>query len=121
MVVINGIPNCDTMKKARKWLDAQGVEYRFHDFKKHGLDREMLLEWNRKVGWETLLNRRGMMWRKLSDEVKANIDEASAIEIMLETPTIIKRPVVDISGSLHVGFSETRYGELFRRGSLEDN
>ncbi|MEJ1381729.1 MAG: ArsC family reductase [Candidatus Sedimenticola sp. (ex Thyasira tokunagai)] len=113
MVVINGIPNCDTMKKARKWLDAQGVEYRFHDFKKHGLDREMLLEWNRKVGWETLLNRRGMMWRKLSDEVKANIDEASAIEIMLETPTIIKRPVVDVNREIHVRFSEAQYSKLF--------
>ncbi|WXG56161.1 MAG: ArsC family reductase [Candidatus Sedimenticola sp. (ex Thyasira tokunagai)] len=113
MVVIYGIPNCDTMKKARKWLDAQGVEYRFHDFKKHGLDREMLLEWNRKVGWETLLNRRGMMWRKLSDEAKANIDEASAIEIMLETPTIIKRPVVDVGGVLHVGFSDAGYVKIF--------
>ncbi len=90
MVVIYGIPNCDTMKKARKWLDVQGVEYRFHDFKKQGLNRETLLEWNSEVGWATLLNRRGMMWRKLSDEAKANIDEESAIEIMLETPTIIK-------------------------------
>ncbi len=71
MVVIYGIPNCDTMRKARKWLDTQGVEYSFHDFKKQGLDREMLLEWNSKVGWETLLNRRGMMWRKLADEAKA--------------------------------------------------
>ncbi|MEJ1472099.1 MAG: ArsC family reductase [Candidatus Sedimenticola sp. (ex Thyasira tokunagai)] len=113
MVVIYGIPNCDTMKKARKWLDAQGVEYRFHDFKKHGLDREMLLEWNRKVGWETLLNRRGMMWRKLTNEARANIDEVSAIEIILETPTIIKRPVLDVGGELHVGFSDAGYGKIF--------
>ncbi|MEJ1487443.1 MAG: ArsC family reductase [Candidatus Sedimenticola sp. (ex Thyasira tokunagai)] len=114
MVVIYGIPNCDTMKKARKWLDAQGVEYRFHDFKKHGLDREMLLEWNRKVGWETLLNRRGMMWRKLSDEAKANIDEACAVEVMLEMPTIIKRPVLELDERIHVGFSEEMYRELFK-------
>ncbi|MES9899559.1 MAG: ArsC family reductase [Sedimenticola sp.] len=104
MVVIYGIPNCDTMKKARKWLDARGVEYRFHDFKKQGLEREVLLEWVKKVGWKTLLNRRGMMWRKLSDEAKANIDEASAIEVMLETPTIIKRPVVIDGGEVIVGF-----------------
>ncbi|MES9858175.1 MAG: ArsC family reductase [Sedimenticola sp.] len=114
MVTVYGIPNCDTMKKARKWLDAQGVEYSFHDFKKQGLDKDRLLGWVKLVGWEALLNRRGMMWRKLSDQAKANIDEASAIEIMLETPTIIKRPVVDVNGEICVGFSETLFDGLFR-------
>lgn len=113
MITLYGIPNCDTMKKARKWLDANGVEYRFHDFKKLGLERERLLDWSRKAGWEILLNRRGMMWRKLSAEAKANIDEASALEIMLETPTIIKRPVLDLDGEIIVGFSEAKYSELF--------
>ncbi|MEJ1355165.1 MAG: ArsC family reductase [Candidatus Sedimenticola sp. (ex Thyasira tokunagai)] len=112
MITLYGIPNCDTMKKARKWLDEHGVEYEFHDYKKRGLEREMLLGWVKQLDWETLLNRRGMMWRKLSDEVKANINEASAIEIMLETPSIIKRPVVEAEGAVAVGFSEPSFKRL---------
>ena len=113
MITIYGIPNCDTVKKARKWLDTHGVEYSFHDFKKKGLDRATLLDWTKLVGWEILLNRRGMMWRKLSDEAKAGIDKSGAIEIMLETPSIIKRPVLQMGDKLHVGFSEQRYSKLF--------
>ncbi|MES9962924.1 MAG: ArsC family reductase [Candidatus Sedimenticola sp. 20ELBAFRAG] len=112
MITIYGIPNCDTMKKARKWLENQGIEYEFHDFKKRGLDEELLRSWVGELGWEILLNRRGMMWRKLSDDAKANIDEASAIKIMLETPSIIKRPVLDINSRRIVGFSEKTYTEL---------
>ncbi|OOZ34753.1 ArsC family reductase [Solemya velesiana gill symbiont] len=113
MVKIYGIPNCDTMKKARKWLEANGVEYEFHDFKKLGLDENRLRGWVKELGWETLLNRRGMIWRKLSDEVKNNIDEASAIRVMLETPSIIKRPVLDLGDHRIVGYSEKQYSELF--------
>ncbi len=112
-ITIYGIPNCDTMKKARKWLNDHGIEYQFHDFKKAGLERQLLLDWVAELGWETLLNKRGMMWRKLDAETKANIDQASAIEVMLATPSIIKRPVLDANDARYVGFSETSYAEIF--------
>jgi arsenate reductase len=113
MIELFGITNCDTMKKARKWLDDHGVEYHFHDFRKFGLERRMLLGWVSQSGWEALLNRRGMMWRKLPDEEKTGIDEERAIEIMLKTPSIIKRPVLLKDGILEIGFSAERYDELF--------
>ncbi len=113
MTRIYGIPNCDTMKKARKWLDSHGVAYEFHDYKKQGVDEHRLRAWVRQAGWEVLLNRRGMMWRKVPDDVRANIDEASAIELMLSTPSIIKRPVLEHDGALRVGFSEADYEALF--------
>ena len=114
MVELYGIPNCDTMKKARRWLGEHGVEYRFHDYKKEGIDEGRLRGWIEKVGWETLLNRRGMMWRKLPRQVRDHIDEKSAIRIMLETPSIIKRPVLVDGDRLLVGFSEDSYKELLQ-------
>jgi arsenate reductase len=113
MIKLYGIPNCDTMKKARQWLDQQGIAYDFHDFKKAGIDERRLRSWVKRVGCETLLNRRGMMWRKLDDEIKANIDETSAIRIMLQTPSIIKRPVLEDGKSVHVGFKAENYAKLF--------
>ena len=113
MVKLYGIPNCDTVKKARKWLGEQGVEYQFHDFKKLGLDEALLRQWIEAVGWETLLNRRGMMWRRLDPAIKKGIDEANAIAVMLETPSIIKRPVLDTKKEISVGFSEEKYLKLF--------
>lgn len=109
-----GIPNCDTVKKARKWLADAGVAYAFHDFKKEGADEALLRQWVEACGWEALLNRRGMMWRKLSDERRADMDEEKAIALMLEIPSIIKRPVVVVDGSVEVGFSDERYQTLFR-------
>lgn len=113
MVKLYGIPNCDTMKKARKWLTDNGIAYDFHDFKKEGLDAGLLDEWLSQIDWEPLLNRRGMMWRKLDDSVKENIDAASARQVMLDTPTIIKRPVLIKDGRISVGFKETDYQKLF--------
>lgn len=104
-----GIRNCDTVKKARKWLDEQGVSYEFHDFKKDGLDEGQLAQWEKAVGWETLLNRRGTTWRKLSDEVRDTIDAQSAHTIMLENTSIIKRPVVEHEGSVFVGFNASEW------------
>ncbi|MEQ5817022.1 ArsC family reductase [Marinobacter sp. NFXS11] len=100
-----GIKNCDTVKKARKWLDEQGIDYEFHDFKKDGLQSELLFSWEQAVGWETLLNRRGTTWRKLPEDVRDTIDAQSAHEIMLENPSIIKRPVVENGSHVRVGFS----------------
>jgi Spx/MgsR family transcriptional regulator len=101
------------MKKARKWLDSHGVAYEFHDYKKLGVDEQRLRAWVKQAGWEVLLNRRGMMWRKVPDDVKAAIDEASAIGLMLSTPSIIKRPVLEHDGVLRVGFREADYEALF--------
>ena len=108
-----GIPNCDTIKKARGWLKEHSVDYEFHDYKKLGVSEELLGKWMKLVDWEILLNRRGMMWRKLDDSQKENINKASAITIMMETPSIIKRPVLEMSASkILVGFKESEYQEL---------
>jgi len=100
-----GIKNCDTVKKARKWLDEKGITYEFHDFKKDGLTSEKLSQWEQAAGWETLLNTRGTTWRKLPEEVRDNINHQSAHQIMLENTSIIKRPVVERGGEVSVGFN----------------
>ena len=100
-----GIKNCDTVKKARKWLDEHSVDYQFHDFKKDGLDDALLSRWEKSVGWEALINRRGTTWRKLPEEVRDTIGAESAHSIMLENPSIIKRPVVENGDEVRVGFS----------------
>jgi Spx/MgsR family transcriptional regulator len=109
-----GIPNCDTIRKARKWLEQQGIVYQFHDFKKLGIEENRLRGWVKELGWEILLNRRGMMWRKVPDDVKQGIDEESAIKLMLEIPAIIKRPVLDLGDRRMVGFDESGYQELVK-------
>lgn len=112
-ITIYGIPNCDTMKKARAWLDGHGVDYTFHDYKKIGIDRAMLEGWAGKVGWEALLNRAGTTFRKLPDEAKQDLDEARAIALMLEQPSMIRRPVLETGKEIEVGFRPERYRELF--------
>ena len=110
---IYGIPNCNTMKKARAWLDAHGVETRFHDYKKEGIERAKLDTWIAKVGWEPLVNRSGTTFRKLADADKANLTEAKARRLMLANPSLIKRPVLETGRQVVVGFSPERYAELF--------
>lgn len=113
MTTIYGIKACDTMKKARAWLDAHGVAYEFHDYKAVGIDRPRLEAWARQVGWEVLLNRAGTTFRKLTDAQKANLDQAKAIELMLSQPSMIKRPVLEADGKLLVGFKAEQYGSAF--------
>jgi Spx/MgsR family transcriptional regulator len=108
-----GIKACDTMKKARAWLDRHGVAYEFHDYKTKGIDRARLDAWAKKVGWETLLNRAGTTFRKLPDADKANLTEAKAIALMLAQPSMIKRPVLDTGGTLLVGFKPEAYEAAF--------
>ena len=110
-VTIYGIPNCDTMKKARAWLDGHGIAYEFHDYKKAGVDRQRLETWSKRVGWEALLNRAGTTFRKLPDSDKQGLDERKAIALMLAQPSIIKRPVLDLGGKLLVGFKPEAYAE----------
>ncbi len=112
MIKLYGIPNCDTMKKARKWLEKNNLEYAFHDYKKSGVPLKNLKQWVKKAGWEVVLNKRGTTWRKLDDNVKNNIDEASAIQVMLDNPSAIKRPVLESGKTLLVGFKEDEYKML---------
>ena len=114
MITLYGIPNCDTMKKARAWLDDHRIEYRFHDYRKAGVDAEMLHAWVKELGWEALLNRRGMMWRRLPQATKDRIDQATAIEVMRESPSIIKRPLLDTGERRYVGFTPERYERIFQ-------
>ncbi|EGV27737.1 ArsC family protein [Thiorhodococcus drewsii AZ1] len=114
MLTLYGIPNCDTVKKARAWLNARGIAYQFHDYKKQGLDESRLRAWVDELGWDALLNRRGTTWRRLPDAVREGIDETTAIQLMLEQPSIIRRPLLDTGESRHLGFSETQYEELLR-------
>lgn len=111
-ITIYGIRNCDTMKKARAWLEAHGVAYEFHDYKTSGIDRATLEKWAKSVGWEVLLNRAGTTFRKLPDDAKQNIDERKAIKLMIEQPSMIKRPVLERGRTLLVGFSEDRYAAI---------
>jgi len=113
MIRLYGIKNCDTMKKARRWLDDAGVTYEFHDYKKSGIDTATLKNWCEQVGWEILLNRRGLTWRRLSDAQKQDVDEARAIALMAEYPSMIKRPVLEMDGRIEVGFLAEKYAQLF--------
>ena len=109
MITIYGIKNCDTMKKARAWLDGRGVAYAFHDYKAAGIERARLQGWARAVGWERLLNRAGTTFRKLPEADKDGLNESKAIALMLAQPSMIKRPVLDLGGRLLVGFKPDDY------------
>jgi Spx/MgsR family transcriptional regulator len=110
---IFGIKNCDTMKKARTWLEGHGIDYTFHDYKTQGIDAAHLKRWAAEVGWETVLNRAGTTFRKLPDAQKADLDEHKAIALMLEQPSMIKRPVLEAGGQLLVGFKPEAYAKAF--------
>jgi len=109
MIKMYGIPNCDTIKKARNWLKDNNVDYEFHNYKKDGVPEKELKKWIKATGWELLLNKRGTTWRKLDDAIKHNITKESAIKIMLDNASIIKRPVVDDGKNILVGFAEDEY------------
>jgi len=112
MIDMYGLKNCDTCRKARKWLEAQGIGHRFHDVRADGLDAATLRSWIAAIGWETLLNRRGTTWRQLPDDRKAGVDEASAAALMLEFPALIKRPVFQFSDTVLVGFAAAQQQAL---------
>ena len=108
-IAFYGIPNCDTVKKAKKWLEAQGIDYTFHDYKKEGADPAKLERWIAEAGWEKVLNRAGTTFRKLPDEDKADLDGAKAVKIMEANPSTIKRPVVEHEGGILVGFKQPEW------------
>lgn len=112
-VTLYGIPNCDTVKKARAWLDARKISYQFHDYKKSGADQKLLSQWSSELGWEVLLNRSGTTFRKLPDADKTGLNEAKAIALMIAQPSLIKRPVMTGAGSTLVGFKPDLYAKVF--------
>ncbi|MBM0108276.1 ArsC family reductase [Steroidobacter sp. S1-65] len=109
MTALYGIKNCDTMKKARTWLDEHGVQYEFHDYKASGIERDKLEAWCKQVGWEVLLNRAGTTFRRLPESERADLNERKAIALMLQQPSMIKRPVLERGGRLLVGFKPAEY------------
>jgi arsenate reductase len=112
-VTIYGIKACDTMKKARAWLEARGVAYVFHDYKAAGIEPARLAEWSARLGWDRLLNRSGTTFRGLPEAARRDLDEARAVALMLAQPSMIKRPVLDIGGKLVVGFKPELYAAAF--------
>lgn len=112
-VTLYGIANCDTIKKARKWLEGQAIDYRFHDYRKDGLERRWLESWCDELGWEALLNKRGTTWRQLPDDTKASVDRSQAIELMLAQPAMIKRPLLDQGAHRKLGFKPDDYQSYF--------
>jgi arsenate reductase (glutaredoxin) len=113
MIIIYGIPNCDTVKKARTWLDNNNLPYTFHDYKKAGVDHGKLLAWCDSKGWEIILNRAGTTFKKLPDSDKSDLTQEKAIALMETAPSMIKRPVVEYSGGLLVGFKQPEWETAF--------
>jgi arsenate reductase len=113
-ITIHGIKNCDTMKKARAWLEAEGIAHDFHDYKTAGITAATLQAWVQKAGWEALLNRAGTTFRKLPEDQKQGLDEARAVALMLAQPSMIKRPVLTKGGALLIGFDPARYAALLK-------
>ena len=114
MIKLYGIPNCDTVKKARTWLSSHNINVEFHDFKKQGLNAELASHWLQQSPWEQLINRKGITWRGLTDEQKAISNNNAAQKLMMDKTSVIKRPVLEQDGKLlHIGFDETTYNKLF--------
>ncbi len=113
MTTLYGIKNCDTVRKARKWLEAQEIAFTFHDFRTDGLDETTLRDWMKQIDWKILLNRRGTTWRKLPESDRENIGAEKAIQLMLANSTLIKRPVLCHADAVHVGFKPDDYAAIF--------
>lgn len=114
MIKVFGIKNCDTMKKAFAWLEANSLAYEFIDYKKAGIAESHLPDWDKRAGWETLLNTRGLMWRKLTDDERSAVDRKKALNLMIQYPSLIKRPVLDTGSQLIVGFVPENYAEQLK-------
>jgi arsenate reductase len=112
-VTLYGIPNCDTIRKARAWLTDHGIDHDFNDYRKQGADRDLLQSMAQQLGWEAMLNRRGTTWRKLPEAAKAQVDKQLALQLMQDNPAIIKRPILAHRNHLHLGFGAAQYQEIF--------
>ncbi len=118
MITLYGIKNCDSVKKARKWLELQGIEHHFHDFRDDGLSREQAQTWLTELGWEALVNRRSTTWKTLDQDQRDAMDNATALDAIIEHPTLIKRPLLDTGSGRTVGFKADEYAQLFQRHAL---
>jgi len=118
VVTLYGIKNCDTVKKARKWLDAHGIDYRYHDFRDDGLEKSALQTWVKELGWETVINRRSTSWRALDPSVRDTMNDQSAAATALSQPTLVKRPLLDTGKQCHTGFSPADYEKIFELHTL---
>jgi Spx/MgsR family transcriptional regulator len=114
MITLFGIKNCDTVKKARLWLDAKSINYRFHDFRADGINAEQIICWLQSIGIETLINKRSTTWKMLSDSDKASLNESTVIPLLIDKPTLIKRPLLALEADTYVGFKADKYAAIFK-------
>ena len=112
MITLYGIKNCNTVKKARRWLDDQSINYRFHDFRVDGLSKKQVGQWVKELGWETVVNKRSTTWKELSETKKLSLNETSVIDVIMNSPTLIKRPLLDTGKQRSVGFKPDQYQSL---------
>jgi arsenate reductase (glutaredoxin) len=115
VITVYGIKNCDSIKKARKWLTESGIDYKFHDLRAEGIDAASIDSWIEQAGWETVLNRRGTTWRKLDSKTQESTERDNVTALLLEHPAMIKRPVLDVDGSITVGFKADNYQAIFNK------
>ena len=113
-ITMFGIPNCDTIKKAKKWLQAEGIDFEFHDYRKQGIDEALVTEFCRQLGWESVVNKRGTTYRQLPAEQKETLNETTAIPLLVAQPAMIKRPILQVNDTLHIGFNAEKYATLFQ-------
>ncbi|OOZ41612.1 arsenate reductase [Solemya pervernicosa gill symbiont] len=113
MTTLYGIKNCDTVKKARKWFETNGIDYTFHDFRADGINKKLIDGWAKSVDWELLLNRRSTTWRQLDEQDRDGLNKTKAVALLIEHPTLIKRPVLDHDGAIQIGFKDSDYASLF--------
>ncbi|MFI3276379.1 ArsC family reductase [Vibrio sp.] len=112
-ITMFGIPNCDSIKKAKKWLEAEGIEFEFHDYRKQGITEKLVTSFCSELGWELVLNKRGTTYRQLSQEQKDTLTEEKAVALLVEQPAMIKRPILKVDGKLHIGFKADQYAAIF--------
>lgn len=113
MTTLYGINNCDTVKKAKKWLEQAGIDYTFHDFRKDGLDQQQVVEWVGALGWETLINKRSTTWKGLDASTREGLNDSNIVSVIMDQPTLIKRPLLALNKNFYVGFKPAHYEQLF--------
>ncbi len=113
-ITMYGIPNCDTIKKAKKWLQEADISFDFHDYRKNGVDNTLVETFCQQLGWEQVLNKRGTTYRQLTQEQKESVDQQSVVPLLVEHPAMIKRPILNVDGQLHIGFKAPQYSDIFK-------
>ena len=112
-MILYGISNCDTVKKAKNWLETHNIDYQFHDFRKQGLDANTINQWLQSVSWDKILNKRSTSWRNLDPFIQQTVNETNIVDLLIENPTLIKRPVMDVNDTITLGFNSDTYQGIF--------